>query len=137
MNRAGFLKHFAGELLSSSAQLLPVVVPGLAPALRAIKETPPQAAPADPHSPWVLIGSLADFPPDSRTPVNQGQHLIIARPRGLYALDAAAAETADTPPRRPLRLECNGQLALNPGGQWPANACLSLLTGNRISEEET
>ena len=134
MNRAGFLKRFASELLNSSAELLPVVVPGLAPALRGVEQSARADVPTPSPPQWIPIGSLADFPPGCRTPVHQGQYLIIAHQRGLYALDAAGPETS---PRRPLRLEFNGQLALNPGGQWPANACLSLLTGNRISEEET
>lgn len=137
-NRAEFLKHFAGKIISNGAQLLPIVAPGLGSALQLLEaqiepgeKKPGLEAPSLPR--WIAVGTLADFPPGCRVFVNQGKHLIASHQQGLYALDANQTEQN---PRRPLRLECNGQVALNPGGQWPDRSCLSILTGNRISEEE-
>lgn len=138
LSRGDFLKQFAGKIVSNGAQFLPIVVPGLESILQLLEaHANPTEKNSMPEAPvllgWIPVGTLAEFPPGCRVFVNQGKHLVVAHQHGVYALDANQPEQS---PRRPLRLECNGQLALNPGGQWPDRTCLSILTGNRISEEE-
>lgn len=130
LSRAGFLKRFTGEVLAGGAQLLPVVLPNLTTAIELLNaETH-----SEPGATWVAVGFLNDFPPDCCVKVNKEQHLIFANRWGLYALDAYQPEQS---PRRPLRLACNGQLELCPGGQWPEKAYLSILTGNRLIQEDS
>ncbi|MBT9546656.1 MAG: hypothetical protein IV090_14795 [Candidatus Sericytochromatia bacterium] len=140
MNRSGFLKKILGEAL----QVLPHVVPALnliqAPFSNVGPLAGPQANAGEAEErprPWQEVGGWADFPPGTQTPVNQGQHIVVAFERGLYALDSDLFHKGEAFPRRPLRIEPHGQISLNQQAFWPGKDYLSHLTGNRNTEEET
>ncbi|MGE3725653.1 MAG: hypothetical protein AB7I41_08890 [Candidatus Sericytochromatia bacterium] len=136
MSRSGFLKKMLGEAL----QVLPHVVPalGLVKAPLPGQSAGPQANTDEAEErPWQEVGGWADFPPGTHTPVNQGQQMVVAFERGLYALDSDVFQQGDTFPRRPLRIEPHGQISLNHQAFWPGKDYLSHLTGNRNTEEET
>lgn len=137
MSRSGFLKKMLGETF----KVLPHVIPAFQ-LLPGNTSAPPAESPSlervdRPASPWLEIGGMADFPPGSTTPVNQGQQVVIAFERGLYALDYNVFTKGETLPRRPLRLEMHGQISIQPQAFWPDKDYLSHLTGNRTTEEET
>lgn len=136
MSRSGFLKKMLGEAL----QVLPHVVPAWdllkSPSLNASPETSEREDGFSPPA-WQALGGWADFPPGTQTPVNQGQQIVIASERGLYALDRCSFERGESLPRRPLRVEPHGQISINQQAFWPGKDYLSHLTGNRTTEERT
>ncbi len=121
VSRSHFLKHMAHSALE--------VLPAFVPILNKIPES-------EPASPWVEIGVLSDFEPGTAVPVQQGTHMLVAHEQGLYAIEQDLYLNGKTSPRRPLRLQAQGKLELNTQMTWPDKACLSILTGNRITEEE-
>lgn len=125
LNRAGFLR----QLAASALDVLPMLAPGLA--VLASESSPAR----EQAGPWRTIGSLGDFAPGSATPVLAGEYVLIAHARGLYALGRESHARGEQAPRLALRLEADGKLSLHPQAHWPADCCLSILTGNRILEE--
>ncbi|PIQ23205.1 hypothetical protein COW36_19105 [bacterium (Candidatus Blackallbacteria) CG17_big_fil_post_rev_8_21_14_2_50_48_46] len=123
LSRAGFLRKMAAEAIN----VLPHFVPGL-PLLNVSEP--------DLHREWIEIGSVAQFKPETLTEVNQKQQIVFADYKGFWALDYETYHQGGNSPRRPLRIEVNGQLSLNPQESWSEGDYLSFLTGNRITEEE-
>lgn len=121
--RLAFLKHMAHQAL----EYLPVILN--VPIGPSVQET-------EPETKWVSIGYLEDWPPGKIQTVNQGRQIVISCDQGLLALDTPVYTAQRTHPRRPLRLEVNGQIALHPQGTWPENTLLSALTGNQIHYQE-
>lgn len=121
VSRSHFLKHMASSALD--------VLPAFVPILNKIPVS-------EPASPWVEIGILSDFVPGTAVSVHKGKYTLVAHEQGLYAIEQAHFEAGKTFPRQPLRLQAQGKLELNTQLTWPDKACLSILTGNRITEEE-
>lgn len=123
VSRFSFIRQMAGEAL----KVLPVMfnVP-----------LPESSSPAEPEPTWIPIGYLEDWPPGKIAEVNQGRQVVLSTPAGLLALDKVTYQAGQSHPRRPLRLEVTGQLAIRPHGEWPQNSLLSALTGNQIRNQE-
>lgn len=132
ISRASFFKKMWSETL----KILPHMLPSLLPDSTSF---PLENEAIDPPSvsAWQEIGTWTDFPVGTQTPVNQGQQILVANERGLYALDREIFEKGDKGPRRPLRLEISGYISIHTQAFWPETDYLSYLTGNRMHEEET
>ena len=84
---------------------------------------------------WIPLGTLAQFPPGTATPINGGRQVLHSLPDGLRAIDAPCLESESIEPIRPLKLE-RGVLALNPSGAWPQGSILSFITGTLSHAQE-
>lgn len=126
LSRSDFLKRLA----HSGLEILPVFVPILnQPEPQAIQDEEAERE-------WLEIGSLSEFVPGCAVAVANGNYMLIAHEQGLYAVDQAIYLKGLSSPRRPLRLQAQGKLELNTQKTWPDQACLSILTGNQITEED-
>lgn len=79
---------------------------------------------------WVKIGKVVDFPPDTSIDVNNGIQVLISRNNGFQAIDKEGTMKI----KRPLKLDENGFLLMDPNGVWPENGFLSFMTRELIEE---
>lgn len=86
---------------------------------------------------WLPLGSLARFSPGEAVMVNENRQVLVFLPEGLCAVDTEAYRAGLGAPRRPLRIEPDGRLAMNPLGTWPPKAVLSVMTGTLTLNVET
>jgi hypothetical protein len=105
----------------------------LKPLRRLSGEHPVQRVPSAAGEPlWLTVGPVADFPPGSEYVVNEGRQIVVSLAEGIRAVDSDVGRRVI----RPLRLEMNGTLSMDPRGLWPAGALLNVMTGNMCLAEE-
>ena len=87
---------------------------------------------------WITVGKLKDFPPGKILLVNAGRHILHSSSEGLEVYDKNhCQESGETVEQtRPLRIDQNGTISMNPYGSWPRGSKLSDMTGERIPQEE-
>lgn len=83
---------------------------------------------------WLKIGHISDFPPDTKTFVNDDKHILVSTEEGFYIKENNSSIANEN--RYLIKVEKNGNVLINTTELAPKNTVFSLILGDLIQEEE-